>query len=186
VRCLLGLALLAAPLLGEAGGVLDSSISQQEGEYALSIEARIDAPVDFVYHLITDYNHLAAINPDIRESRILRTFSPTKHRIRTVTRVCVLLYCRDVVQTQDMLQGPGYLITAEILPQDSDFRSGSGRWQLSAEGNATLLHFRAEIVPDFYMPTLIGTWLMRREMVTQMADVVRHIEARYEGSAASR
>jgi hypothetical protein len=185
VRRLLGLALLAAPLLGEAGGVLDAGVSQHQGGYQLSIEARIDAPVDLVYQLITDYDHLGAINPAVRESRILRTLSPAEHRVRIVTRVCVLFYCRDVVQTQDMLQARDHSIMAEIVPKDSDFRSGWGRWQLNAEGNSTLLRFRADIVPAFFMPPLIGTWLMRREMVNQMTEIVRLIEARYDGSAAS-
>ena len=85
MRRLPGLALLVVPLLGQAGGVLDAGVSEDEGLYALSIEARIDAPVTLVYRLITDYDHLPAINPAVRESRILRTFSPSKYRIRTVT-----------------------------------------------------------------------------------------------------
>jgi hypothetical protein len=181
---LVGLALLAVPLLGEAGAVLDAGVSEDEGVYALSIEARIDAPVAVVYGLITDYDHLQAINPAIRESRILRTFSPSKCRIHTVTRVCVLFYCRDVAQTQDMVQSPGYVIVADILPQESDFRSGRAHWRLSAEGAATRLRFHAEIVPDFFLPPLIGQWLMRREMVNQMTEIVRLIEARYGGSPA--
>jgi hypothetical protein len=186
VRRLLAFALLAAPLPGLAGGVLDAAASYDNGMYMLSIDARIDAPVELVYRLITDYDHLHAINPAIRESRVLRTFSQAKHRIRTVTRVCVLFYCRDVAQTQYMLQSPGYVIEADILPQDSDFRSGQGRWQLNAgAGNETLLHFRAEIAPDFFVPPLIGPWLIRREMENQMTAIVRLIEARYHGNPAS-
>ena len=181
---ILGFALLAAPLLGQAGGVLDASVSHDEDVYTLSVEARIEAPVEVVYRLITDYDHLHDINPAIQESRVLRTYSPAKHRIRTVTRVCVLFYCRDVAQTQDMVQSHGFVIVADILPQDSDFQRGQGRWRLTAEGNATLLRFHAEIVPAFFMPPLIGPWLIRREMVNQMTEIVRLIEARYHGKPA--
>lgn len=184
MRRLLGCALLAAPLLSRAGGVLDSSVRHDAGVYTLSITARIDAPVDLVYRLITDYDHLPDINPAIRESRILRTFSPVKHRIRTITRVCVLFYCRDVAQSQDMVQTPGYTIEAVILPRDSDFRRGRGYWRLTAEGDATLMRFRAELVPDFYMPKLIGPWLIRREMVNQITEIVMLIEDRYRRNPA--
>ena len=94
----------------------------------------------------------------------------------------MLLYCRDVSQTQDMVQSPGFVIVADILPQDSDFRSGRAHWRLSAEGDATLLRFHAEIVPAFFMPPLIGPWLIKREMVSQMTEIVRLIEASYHGS----
>jgi Polyketide cyclase / dehydrase and lipid transport len=186
VRRLLCCALLAAaPIPGRAGGVLDSSVSYDAGVYSLSIEARIDAPADLVYRLITDYDHLQDINPAIRESRILQSFSPEKYRIRTVTRVCVLFYCRDVTQRQDMVQSPGYVIEAEILPQDSDFRRGRAHWRLTAEGDATVMQFRAELVPDFFLPPLVGPWLIRREMVKQITEIVMIIEARNHRSPAS-
>jgi ribosome-associated toxin RatA of RatAB toxin-antitoxin module len=185
VRRFLCCALLVVPLLSRAGGVLDSSVSYEAGVYSLSIEALIDAPAKMVFRLITDYDHLHDINPAIRESRILRTYSPEKYRIRTVTRVCVLFYCRDVTQSQDMVQLPGYTIEAEILPQDSDFRRGRGQWRLTAEGDSTVMHFRAELVPDFFMPPLIGPWLIRREMVDQIREIVMIIEARYRRKETS-
>jgi Polyketide cyclase / dehydrase and lipid transport len=185
VRRVLWCMLLAVPLLSRAGSVLDSSVSQDAGLYTLSIEARIDAPVDMVYRLITDYDHLHDINPAIRESRILRTYSPEKHRIRTITRVCVLFYCRDVAQSQDMVQLSGYRIEADILPQESDFRRGRGYWRLTAEGGATVMRFRAELVPAFYIPPLIGSWLIRRELVNQITEIVMIIETRYHRKEAS-
>jgi hypothetical protein len=178
----LGCALLLAPLLCQAGGVLDSTVSYQEGVYTLSIEATIDAPVAMVYRLITDYDHLHDINPAIRESRILRTDSPVKHRIRSVTRVCVLFYCRDVTQIQDMVQGSDHTIEAVIVPKGSDFRRGRAHWGLTGVDDATVMRFSAELVPDFYMPELIGTWLIRRQMVEQITEIVTIIEARYQRS----
>jgi Polyketide cyclase / dehydrase and lipid transport len=185
VRRFLCCALLAAPLLSRAGGVLDSSVSYDEGVYSLSIDARIDAPAAMVYRLITDYDHLQDINPAIRESRILRADSPEKYRIRVVTRVCVLFYCRDVSQSQDMLQLPGYIIEATLLPENSDFRRGRAQWRLTAEGDSTLMHFRADLVPDFFLPPLIGPWLIRREMANQITEIVMIIETRHQRSPAS-
>jgi hypothetical protein len=138
-----------------------------------------------VYRLLTDYAHLHDINPAIRESRILRTDSPARHRIRTVTRVCVLFYCRDVTQIQDMVQSSGYTIEADILPQDSDFRRGHGQWRLLPEGDATVMQFRAELEPAFFLPPLLGPWLIRREMVKQISEIVMIIEARCRHKAAS-
>ena len=182
---LLGCALLLAPLLCRAGGVLDSSASYDAGVYSLSIEARIDAPVDKVYRLITDYDHLHDINPAIRASRILHTFSPVKHRIRTVTRVCVLFYCRNVTQIQDMVQDEHHTIEAVVIPRGSDFRRGRGIWRLTGIGDVTLMRFSAELVPDFYMPALIGPWLIRHEMVNQITAIVMIIEARCQRETSS-
>jgi hypothetical protein len=137
------------------------------------------------YRLITDYDHLQDINPAVRESRILRTDSPERCRIRVVTRVCVLFYCRNITQSQDMVHLPGYLIEATILPENSDFRRGHAQWRLTAVGDVTLMHFSAELVPDFFMPPLIGPWLIRREMVNQITEIVMIIEARYHRNPLS-
>ena len=185
MRRFLCYALLAAPLFSRAGGVLDSSVSYDAGVYTLSIEARIDAPAAMVYRLITDYDHLQDINPAVRESRILRTDGPEKCRIHVVTRVCVLFYCRDITQSQDMVQSPGYRIEATILPEYSDFRSGRAQWRLTPEGDATVMHFRAELEPDFFMPPLIGPWLIRREMASQIKEIVMIIEARHHRNPVS-
>jgi hypothetical protein len=174
--------LVVAPFLCRAGGVLRASVTYESDVYVLSIEALIDAPVDIVYRLITDYDHLHDINPAILESRIVRTDSPVKHRVRSVTRVCVLFYCRDITQIQDMVQGKDHTIDAVIVPQGSDFRRGHAHWRLWDVDDATVMHFSAELVPDFYMPELIGTWLIRREMVKQIAQIVTLIEARYQRS----
>jgi hypothetical protein len=40
------------------------------------------------------------------------------------------------------------------------------------------MHFRAELEPDFFLPPLIGPWLIRREMVNQITEIVMIIEAR--------
>ncbi|MGB7934401.1 MAG: SRPBCC family protein [Gammaproteobacteria bacterium] len=165
--------------------MLDSSVSYDAGVYTLSIEARIDAPVAMVYRLITDYDHLQDINPAVRESRILRVDSPEKCRIRVVTRLCVLFYCRDVSQSQDMVKSPGYILEANILPEHSDFRRGRAQWRLTAEGDSTLMHFRAELVPDFFLPPLIGPWLIRREMANQITEIVMIIEALYHRNPLS-
>ena len=185
MRRLLGCALLAVPLLARAGGVLDSAVNYDAGVYSLSIEARIDAPASLVYRLITDYDHLQDINPAVRESRVLSTDGPDRFRIHVVTRVCVLFYCRDITQSQDMVQSPGYRIEATILPEYSDFRRGRAQWRLTPEGDATVMQFRAELEPDFFMPPLIGPWLIRREMASQITEIVMIIEARYHRNPMS-
>ena len=78
-----------------------------------------------------------------------------------------------------------YGIDALILPRGSDFRRGRAHWRLKVSGDATLMHFDAELVPDFYIPPLIGPWLIRREMVGQITEIIRIIEDRYRRRKSS-
>lgn len=174
--CLLaGLLLLPAPSL--AGTILASSVSHEGPRYNLSVTARIDAPFDTVYQSITDFDHLAAINPAIEESQLLATPRPDTWRVRSVIRVCILVFCKRVVQVQDVtVLAGGHDIEAVILPESSDFRSGIARWQLTASDASTELLFTNSFEPDFWVPPVIGPWLIKRKLVWEVAETAMYIE----------
>ena len=168
--------LLLAPLLAAAGEVLDAQVVEHDGHYRVAISARIDAPPAVVYQAITDFNNLAAINPSIVESEVLLAISPRKHRVKTVIRVCILIFCKKIRQVQDIEQVNDSLITAVTLPGSSDFKSSTAQWQLAAWEDTTGLHFTQTFEPDFWMPAVIGPWLIERTLVREMVETAMYIE----------
>jgi hypothetical protein len=159
-----------------AGEVLDSSVTRDDAVYSLSITARVDAPSALVYRSITDFTNLTAINPSIVESRVLESRGD-RQRVRSVIRVCILVFCKRVVQVQDItLPGPR-TVEASMVPGVGDFRAGSARWELTAVGTATELFFTETFEPDFWVPPVIGTWLIERELVREVAETALYIEA---------
>ena len=165
-----------------AGEILSSDVTLEAGQYAVTVEALINAPLNAVYHSITDYNNLAAINPSIEESRVLLVMSPDRHRVRSVIKVCILIFCTRIVQVQDVTRIDGRTIEAVTRPGDSDFIYGMARWRLSPVGNTTRLHFAQEIIPDFWVPPIIGPWLIERKLVQEVTETAMYIELRQEGT----
>ena len=165
-----------------AGDILSSDVTLEAGQYAVTIDAAINAPLNVVYRSITDYNNLAAINPSIEESRVLLVMSPDRHRVRSVIKVCILVFCKRVVQVQDVTRVDGRTVDAVTLPGDSDFRYGVAHWQLTPEGEATRLHFTQEFIPDFWVPPVIGPWLIQRKLVQEVTETAMYIEVRDEAS----
>ena len=148
----------------------------EAGVYRLSVSARIEAPQAAVYSAITDYDNLAAINPSIVSSQAFATADPRTHRVRSVIKVCILMFCKQVVQLQRVVQLDSRSIEAVILPEGSDFRAGFARWQFGGDDATTELHFSEELEPDFWVPPVIGPWLIERELVRQVAATARYIE----------
>jgi hypothetical protein len=165
-----------------AGDILSSDVTLEAGQYAVTIEAAINAPLNVVYRSITDYNNLATINPSIEESRVLLVMSPDRHRVRSVIKVCILVFCKRVVQVQDVTRVDARTVDAVTLPGDSDFRYGVARWQLTPAGEATRLHFTQEFIPDFWVPPIIGTWLIQRKLLQEVTETAMYIEVRDEAS----
>jgi len=170
------IAILLVPVLAQAGRILHSSASVEDGIYRVSVVASINAPPDTVLRTITDYAHLTAINPSILESSVLQTFSPNRYRVRTQMRVCILVFCRNVLQVQDVEQLDNTRLVADIVPEYSDFRAGRAEWVLEGSRDRTVLNFSAWVEPSFWVPPVIGAWLFRRKIVSEMLATSSYME----------
>ena len=173
--------LLLMPAAALAGEILDSSVNHEGVIYDLSVTARIDAPLDTVYRSITDFDNLAAINPAIEESQLLATPTADTRHVRSVVKVCILVFCKRVEQLQEVTLLDDYAIEAVILPQGGDFRRGVAHWQLTASGVSTLMLFSSTFEPDFWVPPVIGPWLIKRKLVREVAATAMYIEVSAHG-----
>jgi hypothetical protein len=183
VRCLAA-CLLLAPVLVCGGEILESSVRVAHGEYRVSVSARIDAPPAVVFSTITDYANLAVIVPSIRTSRVLRVQGPGRQRIETITGACILIFCKDISQVQDVRQLGEYRLEATTLPGMSDLKRGYASWRLLPVGEATELHFSQVFVPDFWVPAIIGPWMIERLLLGEVRVTSDYIEQRYAGEGS--
>ena len=170
--------LLLSPATALAGDILASSVSHDGDHYSLSVTALIDAPIDIVYQSITDFDNLAAINPAIEESQLLAMPNAETQRVRSVIKVCILVFCKRIEQVQDVTMKAGYVIEAVVLPDLSDFRSGFARWQLTTRSASTELLFTNTFEPDFWVPPVIGPWLIKRKLISEVAETAMYIEVK--------
>ncbi|RLA01759.1 MAG: hypothetical protein DRQ45_05515 [Gammaproteobacteria bacterium] len=175
-RLIAGLLLMPATSL--AGEILASSVEHEGDHYSLSVTALIDAPIEIVYQSITDFDNLAAINPAIEESELRSMPDAETQRVRSVIKVCILVFCKRIEQVQDVTMKAGYVIEAVVLPAHSDFRSGLARWQLTTRGTSTELLFTNTFEPDFWVPPVIGPWLIKRKLISEVAETAMYIEVK--------
>ena len=163
-----------------AGEVTSVQVKYREGVYALSINAQIDAPLHYVYGFLTDYDNLTRISPSVTDSRVVTQLDDHVHRITLVTRLCVLFYCRKLRQTQDMVQHPEELLTATLIPEDSDFKGGFAQWRLSARNAGTHLLFDTQLKPDFWIPSLVGPFILKLMLTREAVNTVQGLENLYK------
>ena len=172
--------LLFLPYIAQAGTIKTSTVERDGDFYALAITAQIDAPVGIVYQSITDFDNLAAINQNIEKSRLVGRPNADTQRVHSVIKVCILMFCKRVVQVQDVTQPSEYVIEAVIVPAASDFRSGFARWQLTPQGESTLMSFSHRFEPDFWVPPVIGPWIIKRKLISEVAETAMYIEVRVD------
>lgn len=163
-------------------------VDHQGDRYRVSMRVTLDAPASATYAVFADPTRLRQVNPAIREVEVMEERGPNLRRIRTRVRACVALFCRHLGQVQDMRYQPtddGGRIEAHLLPDESDFRHGQATWVFrGCEGDHTCLSFDAELEPAFWIPPVLGPWLIERKLREEAIETSRGLE-RLAGAPAT-
>ena len=159
----------------QAAQVLDVHVTRDGGRFVIGMHITIDAPPPTVFRALQDYSAMMRYNPDLRSVRIQSTAVPGRVRLFTAVHTCVLIFCKTMHQEQIMTavaDADGGVLEAELLPRGGDFKAGSGRWTVGpcpgpTTAAETCLDARIELVPAFWVPPIIGPWVIRRKMVEE-------------------
>ena len=174
--------LLAALGLGYASAarsaeVLTVEVSHTGGRYGVVFDVRLAAPQPRLKRYLTDYANYATYFSTIRESAVLSGEPGGLQRIRLRAHSCVWFFCRTVTMVKDIAeQEPGEIL-AHIDPALSDFAEATEHWRILADGDQTRLQYEAELVPDFFVPPLIGPWLLKNSIRKSLLSGARKLEA---------
>lgn len=167
VRLGLGLISVAFASTTSAAEIQSLQVTRNGARYHVEMEVKLQAPSAASYAMFTAPGNLPKINPAVQKVQIIEHRADEQTRVYTEVRVCALFYCKTLHQMQDMHYAPrpdGGDLHAEVLPGLSDFRYGRADWQFRSAGAATHLHFSAELEPAFWVPPLIGPWLVERSL----------------------
>jgi len=163
----------AAPLW--AAEIMHTDVVREDARYHVAFDVLLDAPTERVWQRLTDYDHLDRLSDTVVETRVL-TSEGNKRRVLIVLRPCVLIFCRRIQRTVDVTLLPDGQILSLADPTNSDFRFSLERWQVQAEGQRTRLRYWAEFEPNFFMPSLLGAWLIRSTIVRELNTTAARLE----------
>jgi hypothetical protein len=66
-------------------------------------------------------------------------------------------------------------------PAKSDFKFSRERWRLVKDGEGTLLIYDFEMEPAFWVPPVIGPYVIKRSLASGGVDAIDRIEALAQG-----
>jgi plasmid stabilization system protein ParE len=178
-HALVGLAFCLAagisPGLVVAAEIRHLSVKHENPAYRVKFEAVVAVSPDRVFAVLTDYERLGRLNPGVKVAERLSASGPVS-RVRTVIQGCVLFFCRRMERVEVVRTRHQRVIWARIVPDASDFRSGESRWRLAAVTGGTRIRLRLRVVPDFWVPPLIGPWMIERDLEDNLRILVRRLE----------
>jgi len=178
---LTALSLLLLLWLGHTGNLLAAElisldVDHESGIYTVRLTVELDVTAEHVQQVLTNYRQLHSINPSITESHTLP--SPGNGIVRVFTRMenCVLFFCVGFSRVEDISRSASGDLIAVIVPEQSDFEAGTALWQITERGEHTLLVYEASMQPGFFIPPVIGSYIVKNKIRNELLTSINRIE----------
>ncbi|MEM7611824.1 MAG: SRPBCC family protein [Pseudomonadota bacterium] len=173
---------LAAP--AGAAEILSIDVTHEDGRYFMRSETWFDAPRAGVFDVLTDYERFDRISSIYEDSRFEPPAEDGTTRVYTTVKGCVLFFCQTMSRTERLeADGLGF-IRATTEEGSSDFDYSVAIWELSEKDGGTLVVYAVEMEPAFWVPPLIGPYVMKRKLRKGGEDAIVRIEALARESTA--
>jgi len=172
---LASVALAAMPARG--ADLLDVSVEKDGERYTMASRTYFEAPPDAVFRVLSDYDRFERISSIFEDVRFIAPASDGTPRAFTLMKGCVLFFCKTIERIEELHFTPHSRIVAEVEPEHSDFAYGRTEWRFIPSGSGTEVHYRMEMEPGFWVPPLIGPYIMKRSFRSDAVEALNRIEA---------
>jgi hypothetical protein len=162
--------------LSYAVGPAGLHVSETRGIYSINLVMQMQVPARYVRRVLTDYAHIYRLDPAIVDSKILSSSDAGVVRVRTRIADCIAFFCMEIDRVEDMreLEHGGLQVTT--IPTLSSFKSGYGEWKILGMEGRTQVIYKAQMEPDFFIPPLIGSYLVTQKLRQSILSSLAKIE----------
>ena len=176
---LVALALL--PVTSLCADIKTIEVKKENNLYHMHINATVDADLDNVIKIITDYENLPLINPYLKESKLMDNPENERSTVNMLTEICVLFLCYNIRHVQTFYFSENGILFSRIIPGMSDFQAGWMRWEIrEMDVNkiypVTRIILDIEMVPDFFVPPIIGPYQIKKIMLGMTRATIINLE----------
>lgn len=168
--------LLTALPPGWAAEVRSVSVSEKDNHYIADFDAVIDAPIGEALRLMLTPGVWPQLSPLIIDAKVLEKGDNGPRKVSVTFYDCIFIFCKTVHKTEDVTIGTDGHIESEAIPGQSDFRYAHEDWHIFAEGDRTRVRYKSEMVPDFFVPPLIGPYFIKSHMRSQLIHIAENLE----------
>lgn len=150
--------------------------SARDGVVTVKASAEMQVDPRMVWDVISDYDHLAEFIPDMKSSRVVQRDGDTVI-VEQTGEFGFLFFRQPITVRLLVVEYPTRRILAHAL--GGNLREMEGRYELeNLPAGAVRLLYKGRVVPDFPVPPIIGTMLMRSELSRQFTAMVKEIMRR--------
>lgn len=157
-----------------AARLVSAGVNVTENHYRIDAVMTLNAELEPVKRIVTDYGRFAELSPSVVRSRVISGRTGRDARIEVMFRPCVLvIFCRTITKVSDVrIEPDGRRMRYLTVPRLSDFHQGIETVTLTdhSEGGTPRVRFEysAMLTPKFFVPPFVGAWLIRRQIAADL------------------
>ena len=180
-RVALALVLLMCSSLAQPAELRDILIERNDDYYRLNSKAWFDASPESLYDVLSNYDLFIKFTSAIAESRNVEPDEKGRPQFFSRMEGCVLVWCKSFVRNGYLVLSPVKEIVAITNPKTSDFKLSRESWKLIPENGGTLLVYEFHMIPDFWVPPVLGPFYIKRALNAGGVKAINRIEALARG-----
>jgi ribosome-associated toxin RatA of RatAB toxin-antitoxin module len=145
--------------------------------FQIEASAEFEGTVARTWQVLTDYGRLAEFVPDMQTSRVV---SRDGHRavVEQKGEARVLFFSFPIDVRLAVTEHPYERVVSRAVA--GNFREMRGAYTLEAGQGRILLRYQGSMVPDFFIPPLIGTLALRHNVEATFRALVEQIERQHQ------
>lgn len=161
-----------------AAQIVSANVTKNGRVFDVDFVVLIEAPRDRILAIVTDYARLSELSPTVVDSRMISGSRGGRARVEVILRPCVwVVICRTLRKVTDAsVSADG--VVHDTVAAISDFDHARETLAIFAHGSGSRVVYRGSLAPKFFVPPLIGTWLIRNEILRDLRVTSRRVEAR--------
>ena len=174
------LALLLFLFLGAAADAAELRsvvVEREEDLYWLESEVWFDAETEALYEVFLNYDLTQEFTKFVVESRNLEPAEDGRRRFYIRNEGCVWFVCRSFERTGHIEHVPNEYIQSTADAELSDFHISIESWEFTPEGEGTSVVYKFKFDPKFWLPPVIGPYVLQRKLKLDSNHALSQIEA---------
>ncbi|MGB9149482.1 MAG: SRPBCC family protein [Burkholderiales bacterium] len=155
----------------------DMQINFERDGHVIKIDGHmvLPYPPKLIFEVLTDYEHMHQYVPDVASSRII-SHGENKLRVEQKGRSGIgpFKFKFEVVRDVELTPVTGL----KSILVSGNFKSMHTSTRITPEGANTRLDYFADLEPDFWVPPLIGSAILKRQVRRQFEAFVEELNKR--------
>lgn len=175
MSCRAGSVLFVLYLAGQPSGhgaAISVEVARHGDSFDVAASADIECDQAHAWQVLTDYERLAQFIPGMSSSRVVSRFGNSLVMEQN-GEASLLFFSIPVKVRLAVEEYPPDRIESRAI--EGNFKEMLGTYLLQSSGPRVRLRYNGRLTPDFNVPPLIGTWLMRKTVREQFGAMVEEI-----------